>query len=470
VSRYRTIRGISRPGRRRRGESTPPIITQDTPASFGPYVAGDTPEDAYTPGTYLTTIGTIDTVGAVWTVNGSPALGTDVLAEDDVVGLSELVTNTNADTRPFGYGTEVVDAAPVAPVISDLAYDTGTNEISLDTDTASGTVYYDLAANSTPLAGAAIEASAMGSVAVSSGVVTEVEDWTGEADGTYWLNVVQKVGGVYSNVLNLEVTIASFNPATLASFFLDAADKSKLWQNTAGSTAVTATNDPVARVDNAGTKGGTLVNTGATDRPLYTVSGGQSYLQFDGSNDYLLFTGSSGDVDMTGGFYLILGLEEQTANSSRSFLSASALSTNALNNTHGLTLETDSAAAQAINAIGGQINVNGMDISDTSAATMAKAVVELEVIPATGATTCWLRIRRSGDLDVVDIGNDAPTSTRFPNDATTTALLALGARLATGSPANFAAMRLYCAAFVPGTVTSQNKTDYRAWAAGKVGF
>lgn len=358
-----------------------------------------------------------------------------------------------------------------APVISALAYNAGANEISFTTDTISGTAFYDLATNSTPLGAAVIESGAMGSIAVSAGTVTEIEDLSSEPPGTYWLNVVHKSGGgAYSNVLTLEVTISAFNPATLAAFLWDASDTSKLWQNTAGSTAVTTTDDPVARIDNAGTLGGAFVNTGATDRPIYTTSGALRYLQFDGSNDFLRWIGTNGDINVDTGFYLIVGMHENIANASKNFLGLATTTGNSINDNNGIYWSGNTAGAAAIEVFGGQANTNGIGIGDNDTVSMPLAIVEMEVIPAAGAVNAWLRVRRVADGDVVEKGTDTATSGQFPNTATSVGQFVLGSRLSTGNPTAFAEIRMYCGALVTGTVTAQNKADYRAWVAGKIGF
>lgn len=359
----------------------------------------------------------------------------------------------------------------VAPVISDLAYDGGTNEISLNTDTASGTVYYELAATSTPMTGAAIEAATMGTVAVSSGVVTEIEDWTGEPDGTYWLNVVHKAGGLYSNVLNLEVTISTvFNPATIADFVWDAADTSRLWQNTAGSTAVTTTGDPVARIDNPGLAGGFFQNTGATDRPAYTTSGALRYLDFDGSNDYLQWTGTAGDINFSSGMYLIIGIQEMTAQTNCGWVGGVGATNTMYDTANSFFLSGGDNGTQAAWLIAGLFTAAGVNFDDTGGSPMPKAIVEIEVTPATGSANAYIRVRRVGDGDVVLKNTDTVTAGGFPNTATGLDRLFLGCFFDAGAKRDYGDIQMYCGAMVNGAVTTQNKTDMRAWVAGKIGF
>jgi len=371
----------------------------------------------------------------------------------------------------IGAGRAGAPGSGSAPIIDTLAYNAGTNEISFNTDTISGTAYYELAATSTPMAAAAIEASAMGSIAVSAGTVTEIEDWSLETPGTYWLNVVHKSGGgVYSNVLNLEVEIPSFNPATLAAIFLDASDISTLWTDNAGTTQVTTTADPVGSVTNLGTLGGLMTNTGATDRPIYTESGALRYLQGDGSNDYLKWVGTNGDIDLSSGYYIIMGIHENTAGASKGFMTGASTAGNGLNDNHSFNVDSNASGTIPVVVNAGPTSVNGIQVVDSSRSNLDLAIVEYECIPAAGSTNAWLRTRYSSDGDVVERATDTATSGQHPNTATLLGQVVFFARITSGNPVNFAIARIYCAALVLGTVTAQNKTDYRAWVAGKIGF
>jgi hypothetical protein len=92
----------------------------------------------------------------------------------------------------------------------------------VDTDTASGTIYYLLHNSVTPMAAADIKSDVLDLSAVGGGTLDPLEtdnqpvDWTAVTPGTYWINMVQDTG-VFSNVVSLEVTIvaAAFDPASL---------------------------------------------------------------------------------------------------------------------------------------------------------------------------------------------------------------------------------------------------------------
>ena len=123
-----------------------PIITQLTPATFGPYAAGQTPAAVYTAGTYASSAGTISTITPVWTRNGSPATGATVLAAGDVVGLTVTVVDSAANTRGFGYGASsvpyVLPANTVLPTITGTKTQGQTLTSTTGTWTGSPTITY----------------------------------------------------------------------------------------------------------------------------------------------------------------------------------------------------------------------------------------------------------------------------------------------------------------------------------------
>jgi hypothetical protein len=69
--------------------------------------------------------------------------------------------------------------------------------------------------------------------------------------------------------------------------WFDPSDLSRMWQDTAGTTAVTADGQTVARID--GQRGVvSLRQSDAAKRPAYKTSAGLHWLQFDGTNDVLV--------------------------------------------------------------------------------------------------------------------------------------------------------------------------------------
>jgi hypothetical protein len=82
------------------------------------------------------------------------------------------------------------------------------------------------------------------------------------------------------------------DPATLFAAsekgaWYDPSDLSTLWQDTAGTTAVTTDGQSVARIDDKSGNGNHLVQATSGNRPLYKTDGTLRWLLFDGSNDRL---------------------------------------------------------------------------------------------------------------------------------------------------------------------------------------
>jgi len=85
----------------------------------------------------------------------------------------------------------------------------------------------------------------------------------------------------------------SFDPATLFSLgqagaWYDPSDIATLFQDTAGTTPVSAAGQPVARMNDRSGNGKHVTQATVANRPLYQVDGnGKAYLQFDGTDDSL---------------------------------------------------------------------------------------------------------------------------------------------------------------------------------------
>jgi len=71
----------------------------------------------------------------------------------------------------------------------------------------------------------------------------------------------------------------------------DPSDLSTMWKDTAGTTPVTADGDLVARIDDKSGNGFNATQSTEAGRPVYKTSGGLHWLEFDGSDDFLV-TGS----------------------------------------------------------------------------------------------------------------------------------------------------------------------------------
>lgn len=91
----------------------------------------------------------------------------------------------------------------------------------------------------------------------------------------------------------------AFTPASLfiggfAGGWWDPSDLTHMWKDTAGTIPVTADGDAVARIDDKSGNGNNLLQSTSGSRPLYKTSGGKSWLQFDGTDDYMRATFAMG--------------------------------------------------------------------------------------------------------------------------------------------------------------------------------
>jgi hypothetical protein len=90
------------------------------------------------------------------------------------------------------------------------------------------------------------------------------------------------------SAVTVSAAVAPLDVSTLFSrgrkgFWLNVADRTQLFQDTAGATAVTASGQPVGRVRfSAGTS--TAATRGTTASPTYQASGGRHWLQFAGNS------------------------------------------------------------------------------------------------------------------------------------------------------------------------------------------
>jgi hypothetical protein len=116
------------------------------------------------------------------------------------------------------------------------------------------------------------------------------------SDGTYWAVATLTATG-RSGTSNTETkTLAAFDPLDLfgggeKGFWFDASDLSTMFQDTAGSTPVTADGQTVKRlVDKSGNG---YVLTEATNGPVYRTSGGKHWLEYNGTNSELTNTSTN---------------------------------------------------------------------------------------------------------------------------------------------------------------------------------
>lgn len=107
--------------------------------------------------------------------------------------------------------------------------------------------------------------------------------------------------------LGVNGTLLSFSPLSLFAAgetggWYDPSDISTLFQDTAATTPVTANNDPVGRINDKSGNGNHLLQATAGKRPLYKVSGSFSWVQLDGTDDFMqkAFTLNQPNMRVTG--------------------------------------------------------------------------------------------------------------------------------------------------------------------------
>lgn len=83
-----------------------------------------------------------------------------------------------------------------------------------------------------------------------------------------------------------------FGPTTKGMWF-DPSDLTTMFQNSNGTTPVTADGDPVGYIADKSGRGNHFIQATAGKRPLYKTSGGLSWLDFDGVDDALACAASS---------------------------------------------------------------------------------------------------------------------------------------------------------------------------------
>lgn len=97
-------------------------------------------------------------------------------------------------------------------------------------------------------------------------------------------------------------TTVGFSPASLFAageqgVWYDPSDFSTMFQDTAGTTPVTATGQSVARINDKSGRGNHATQSNSSFQPTLQIDGnGKYYLLFDGSNDYL----STSSINLTG--------------------------------------------------------------------------------------------------------------------------------------------------------------------------
>ena len=140
---------------------------------------------------------------------------------------------------------------------------------------------------------------------IASGLTSKIySDTTVEKWKTYLYSVGAVIAGVekISNETqvggdNFKSSIASLFSSSEKGFAYDFSDISTMFQDTAGTTPVTAVDQLVARVNDLSGNGNHLIQSTSGSRPILKQDAKGYYLQFDGTNNFMQ---TSGTVDLSG--------------------------------------------------------------------------------------------------------------------------------------------------------------------------
>jgi len=248
-------------------------------------------------------------------------------------------------------------------------------------------------------------------------------------------------------------TAGAFNPLDDAGLMLwiDPSTLSTLWQDTGASTAVAADADPVDLAQDRSSNARNLVGAGSTARPLYKTSGGLSWLDFDGSNDYLYRT--SAFAYAAGACSIFIG-----------YYSAST-SPNTFIITEGSTSTTTPVYCPAIasNSVGAEL---GAFYRTDGNYTVINSATEMGVI--NNSTAHVVSITDSGSSFKTYVDGTLDTTTAYTRATTTLNSFSLGALRRT-SVSFYRACRIYQLLIVNRVVSDSDRALYQQFVASKCG-
>ena len=118
--------------------------------------------------------------------------------------------------------------------------------------------------------------------------------------GVFEVTVTDDQGTVATNSVSVgadNTFVLNPFPTGEQGFFLDASDLSTMYQDTAGTTPVTAAGQPVGRWEDKSGNGYIFSQSTSSKRPIYQTDGTHHWVDFDGVDDSIL---SSANVNMTG--------------------------------------------------------------------------------------------------------------------------------------------------------------------------
>ena len=135
---------------------------------------------------------------------------------------------------------------------------------------------------------------------IETGLTTQsYSDTTVEKWKSYLYSVGAVEGGIEKistetlvRAYNFKSSITDLFAGSQKGFAYDFSDLSTMWQDTAGTTAVTAVDQLVARVDDLSGNGNHLIQSTSDSRPILKQDSKGYYLLFDGTNDFFQTSGT----------------------------------------------------------------------------------------------------------------------------------------------------------------------------------
>lgn len=233
----------------------------------------------------------------------------------------------------------------------------------------------------------------------------------------------------------------------------DPSDLTTLFQDSTGTTPVTADGDPVGMMMDKSGNGRHLIQATSAARPTYKTSGGLRWLRFDGVDDYLARAASAIPlVDML----VVMGWSEITAGVNRGVLCLGPSSGVDWDSTSSLVIETGNASTDRLSVVGSTsfsflLQYTGSNPAPKSVASMVKTATR-------------------GDLWID--GNSIPVATDTAFDAfaaTNSGSLIIGARRNSAEFDNHANIDFYGAIIRGAATTTGAREAAEDWMIAKTG-
>lgn len=232
----------------------------------------------------------------------------------------------------------------------------------------------------------------------------------------------------------------------------DPSDISTLWQDTAGTTPVTATGQAVARIDDKSGNGKHATQATGANCPLWQQDGsGNYYLDFDGTNDYM--TASSFDLSSTDKLTIFAGVRKSDGTGTNDYGAFASLAT------------WNSAGTFILS---GKTNQNGTYYCGSTGSLPKDIATTSGAYPSPQIAVVRMRADISGDSLTLHINGVSAGSNTGDQGTGNYANSSLRIGSYTGS-GNYYIGRIYSLIVRGATSTTQEITDAEAWVNDKTG-